>query len=279
MKKLVLIGKGFLPDLLFSALVFTKKFEISYFYTGQKRPIFWSNEKRFQENIEIIESKDEMEERLFGSDALVISAHNQYIFNQNLTNKNEILNLHMGLLPQFRGLYPIPNALRLAPKDGGVTLHRIDEYIDKGIILAQRRIDLTQLSSVEGLFIASCLAIDLVIDYFNIGSNKIGADEHHQSNENYSSTLAYFDASSIDFDSLSFNLNEIDFDKFCEIKSLIFPPLNMPVVEHQDRRYHIYSAKLLRSSYNIAREEYISDEAIIVRYETYVLLLFYLNFD
>jgi methionyl-tRNA formyltransferase len=53
------------------------------------------------------------------------------------------LNLHPSLLPRHRGATPVPAAILAGDGETGVTLMRMDEGLDTGPIVAQRRVPLT----------------------------------------------------------------------------------------------------------------------------------------
>ena len=53
------------------------------------------------------------------------------------------LNLHPSLLPRHRGAAPIPAAILAGDAETGVTLMRMDEGLDTGPIVAQRRVPLS----------------------------------------------------------------------------------------------------------------------------------------
>lgn len=53
------------------------------------------------------------------------------------------LNLHPSLLPRHRGASPIPASILAGDHETGVTLMRMDEGLDTGPIVAQRRVPLT----------------------------------------------------------------------------------------------------------------------------------------
>jgi methionyl-tRNA formyltransferase len=53
------------------------------------------------------------------------------------------LNLHPSLLPRHRGATPIPAAILAGDAETGVTLMRMDEGLDTGPIIAQRRVPLS----------------------------------------------------------------------------------------------------------------------------------------
>ena len=64
-----------------------------------------------------------------------------------------IWNIHPGMLPDYRGRHPISWAMIEGRREIGVTIHEIDEKIDRGIMLAQdavpRLMDDTQ-AEIEG---------------------------------------------------------------------------------------------------------------------------------
>src|SRR5699024_744729 len=54
----------------------------------------------------------------------------------------KIVNIHPSLLPEFKGLDAIGQALRAKVKTTGVTVHYIDEGMDTGPIIAQEALDI-----------------------------------------------------------------------------------------------------------------------------------------
>ena len=53
--------------------------------------------------------------------------------------KHGFLNLHPSLLPRYRGPYPLFYCFREGEQETGVTLHFMDEGLDSGDIMLQRR--------------------------------------------------------------------------------------------------------------------------------------------
>jgi len=51
-----------------------------------------------------------------------------------------ILNIHPSLLPDFPGLHPQQQALAAGVKESGCTVHFVDEQVDHGAIILQRRV-------------------------------------------------------------------------------------------------------------------------------------------
>ena len=54
--------------------------------------------------------------------------------------RNRILNIHPALLPSFRGVHAVRDALRAGVKVTGVTIHLVDEGVDTGPIVLQEAV-------------------------------------------------------------------------------------------------------------------------------------------
>ena len=60
-----------------------------------------------------------------------------------------IINIHPSLLPKYPGINTHQRALEAGDKEHGVTVHFVDETYDTGKIIAQRCIDISDVSSPE----------------------------------------------------------------------------------------------------------------------------------
>lgn len=82
---------------------------------------------------------------------LLISAHCKQLFPPELVHAVRCVNLHPGFNPFNRGWYPqvfsIINKLPI-----GATIHEIDEELDHGQIIAQKRVDLLPSDTSETLY-------------------------------------------------------------------------------------------------------------------------------
>lgn len=94
-------------------------------------------------NINAPEFLDELRRRQ--PDVLVSIGANQ-VFRRPLIElaPRGCLNLHSALLPRHRGLMPSFWALRHGDAEGGVSIFLVDEGIDTGPILVQRRFDIRE---------------------------------------------------------------------------------------------------------------------------------------
>ena len=65
--------------------------------------------------------------------------------------RGRILNIHPALLPAFPGTHAVRDALAHGVKVTGVTVHRVDERVDHGPILAQAAVPVREGDSEESL--------------------------------------------------------------------------------------------------------------------------------
>ncbi len=75
-------------------------------------------------------------------DLAVLADYGQIVPPALLGLRHAALNLHPSLLPRHRGASPIPATILAGDTDTGVTLIRMDEGLDSGPIVAQRRLEL-----------------------------------------------------------------------------------------------------------------------------------------
>jgi methionyl-tRNA formyltransferase len=81
----------------------------------------------------------------------VLADYGQLVPPALLDLPHAALNLHPSLLPRHRGASPIPAAILAGDTETGVTLMQMDEGLDTGPIVAQRRIALTGSETAPSL--------------------------------------------------------------------------------------------------------------------------------
>lgn len=59
---------------------------------------------------------------------------------------DRVINVHPALLPAFAGVHAVEQALAYGVKVFGVTVHFVDEGVDTGRVIAQRAVDLPQVT-------------------------------------------------------------------------------------------------------------------------------------
>jgi methionyl-tRNA formyltransferase len=103
--------------------------------TGTALPIL--QPKRMKEP----QSIDEI--RALAPDVIVVMAYGQILPREVLEiPSNACLNLHASLLPRWRGAAPIQAAIAAGDRETGITLIYMDEGLDTGDMLLQRKIEI-----------------------------------------------------------------------------------------------------------------------------------------
>lgn len=101
---------------------------------------------------------------------LVICAYYPRIFPRRLIDIPPLgcINIHPGLLPQYRGTFPTPWCILNNEKKIGITIHYMDEGIDTGDILVQRSYPIGLDETGHELYRRSMkLCADLLIENFD----------------------------------------------------------------------------------------------------------------
>lgn len=65
--------------------------------------------------------------------------------------QGRLLNIHPSLLPEFKGLDAIGQALRAGVKTTGCTVHYVSEAMDEGEVIVQERVDIAPEDTLETL--------------------------------------------------------------------------------------------------------------------------------
>lgn len=109
---------------------------------GQKKELNIVYSFALKEKIPVLEIES-FENFKFNFDFGVIAGFGK-IIPAEIFNKFEkgILNIHPSLLPKYRGANPLREVILNGDKESGVTIILIDELVDHGPILAQKKIDL-----------------------------------------------------------------------------------------------------------------------------------------
>jgi methionyl-tRNA formyltransferase len=105
-----------------------------------------------------IKDRQAIEEiRVLKSDVIVVMAYGQILPRDVLEiSRLACLNVHASLLPRWRGAAPIQAAIAAGDRETGITVMYMDEGLDTGDILLQRKIEI--LPSNTGGSLHDCLA-------------------------------------------------------------------------------------------------------------------------
>lgn len=101
---------------------------------------------------------------------IIVCAYYPRIFPLNLIRIPPLgcINVHPGLLPNYRGTFPTPWCILNNEKEFGITIHVMDSQIDTGDILVQRRYPIKENETGHELYRrAMKLYGDLLIENFD----------------------------------------------------------------------------------------------------------------
>ena len=82
------------------------------------------------------------------------------------------INVHLGLLPKYRGVFPLFHAFIRNEKYFGVTVHYMNEKFDDGLIIAQKKV---KICKKDNLFRLYEKAVQEVPELLNISIENIAA--------------------------------------------------------------------------------------------------------
>jgi len=116
---------------------------------------------------------------------LVLSVfYDQIIDADTIDRQGTMINLHNSLLPKHRGCNPVNWALKNGDREHGVTLHVINEGIDTGPILGQRRFAIDpEVDEVYDVY-ERCLIAGRALLRYHVGGSvtkQIATSQHGES--------------------------------------------------------------------------------------------------
>jgi methionyl-tRNA formyltransferase len=84
----------------------------------------------------------------------VIVSSNPLIFGQEILKIPSIccLNRHSALLPSYRGVLPVFQAYRTGEKFVGASIHTMQKSVDKGKVLAQKKVEIKKSDTLHSLY-------------------------------------------------------------------------------------------------------------------------------
>lgn len=101
---------------------------------------------------------------------LIVSIAGNQIFKRPLMElaPKGCINLHTALLPKYRGLMPSFWVLKNNEKETGVSVFLVDEGIDSGPILVQKRVEIGSRSQEELILYTKKLGMDAIVEAIDL---------------------------------------------------------------------------------------------------------------
>ncbi len=137
-----------------------------------------------------------------------------------------LYNVHFSLLPQYRGMYTSTIPILKGEKRSGVTLHRIDQGIDTGDMIAQKIIEIEPEDTSRDLYL-HCIekGTELVKEYFD---KLLRGTETAVPQESYGAT--YYGKETINYSDLKIDLRKTADQVKNQIRAFCFPEYQYPKV-------------------------------------------------
>jgi len=82
---------------------------------------------------------------------LIILAGFMRVLSPSFVQKYKIINIHPSLLPKFKGLHAIEQALEAKVSHTGITIHYVDEGVDTGKVIYQQKCHISSEDTVATL--------------------------------------------------------------------------------------------------------------------------------
>ena len=121
-------------------------YPVKYFITGEEHYRKYFNSILSNYSKKKIKEIDhnELEKKIIDGeidfDWIVLSINYRNLFSREVCSKTDIINLHLGLIQNFRGCHSPTHAIIEGKNITGCTLHRVVPKIDSGEIIAQKEI-------------------------------------------------------------------------------------------------------------------------------------------
>ena len=170
-------------------------------------------------------------------DLIFISIEYEKIIKVNKFKSKELFNFHFSLLPKYRGCHTNFLQVYNGEKYSGVTLHKINNGIDTGDIIDQKKFKIKLNDTAYDNYLM-LMKYSLILFKKNI--NKILKLNYKFKKQNLSKGK-YYKRSSVNYKKISrFNIKRPSLKLHNKIRSLIFPPYQIPVVNGMPVKKSLY---------------------------------------
>tara|TARA_Y100000590_G_scaffold469567_1_gene658315 strand:- start:2092 stop:2862 length:771 start_codon:yes stop_codon:yes gene_type:complete len=177
-------------------------------------------------------------DELYGiKDLIFFSLEYEKIINVNKFESKSLFNYHFSLLPKYRGCHT--NFLQIfnGEKYTGVTLHKINKGIDTGNIIDQKKFKIMLNDTAYDNYIK---LMNCSVKLFKKNLYKIMKSSYKEKKQILSKG-SYYKRSSVDYKKIiKINTRKQTLRIHNKIRSLIFPPYQMPIVNGIQVKKSIY---------------------------------------
>ncbi len=176
--------------------------------------------------------------KLYAINELVLfSLEYEKIIDVDKFKSKKLFNLHFSLLPKYRGCHTNFLQIYNGEKYSGVTLHKINRGIDSGDIIDQKKfkIKLNDTAYDNYFRLMKCSVILFKKNINNILNSNYTLKKQNLSNGKY------YKRNSVNYKKiLNLNMKKPSLKLHNKIRSLIFPPYQIPVVNGLQVKKSLY---------------------------------------
>lgn len=159
-------------------------------------------------------------------DLMFLSTEFDRLIKTELFKTKRLYNIHFSLLPAYKGMYTSAIPILNGEKSAGVTLHKIDDGIDTGDIIAQKEFDLPDTYNCRDLYLAYIKnGTELILD--NIETLLRNQETCVPQNSVYAT---YYSRKVIDYSNLCLDLRQTAWNIRQQIKAYSFREYQLPIV-------------------------------------------------
>ena len=185
--------------------------------------------------------------RLYNKENLYFfSLEFEEILNTKLFKSKNLFNFHFSLLPKYRGCHTNYYQILNGEKKSGVTLHKIDRGIDTGMIIDSLtfkiQINTTAYQNYLKLLNTSVILFKKI--FYKILSNNYSTKKQNLKKGSYFNKKSVNYKKLIHFNKIKHNLNTHNM-----IRSLIFPPFQLPIYNGKKIKKSLFKNKKIRLLY------------------------------
>lgn len=186
--------------------------------------------------------------RNYQADLIIVMAYGLIVPQAVLESaKYGCINIHVSLLPKWRGAAPVQHAILAGDKETGITIIQMDEGLDTGDILVQTHCDITQTDTSVSLFekLAQQIPKALETCLNNIAQNNLNPIKQEHNLKTYAHKFSKQDA-------------EINWTESAEIihrKIRAYNPFPIAYTEiknslNQNNKIRIWKASIILENFN-----------------------------
>lgn len=177
---------------------------------------------------------------------VLISIEYETILKIKKFKSKELFNIHFSLLPKYRGCHTNYLQIKNGEKKSGVTLHKIDGGIDTGDIIDQLKF---KLDLNTNAFQNYNQLMNYSLRIFKKNFSQI-MQKKYKLKKQINSLSTYFNRSFVNYKKERFLKKKSNSMKFHnKVRALIFPPLQLPILNRKKIINSSFSKKKVYLSY------------------------------